>query len=475
MDDLSRSTDHRHAAPTRPTRPADQHSGLADLLRRWVPQQRWYPAKGTAHEPRHLRAVDLPHPAVTVQVHLLGLPSGGVLQVPVVVRPDTGDGRPPGTIGHLGDGGERVVVVDGCHDPSFVDAWLRTATRDEGVDLGGSLDGMRVVAGEQSNTSVLLPGLEPPAILKVFRGVSTGQNPDVEVPLALTRAGWDGVPRPLAWWLAELPAPSGTREPGGPRTGHLGVLSELVVGAEDGFEMACRWAADGRDLGGPARALGATTAQMHAALRRALPLPEDSEPDESHETHERAERAQQVVRVLRARARAAVDAAPGLAERADRVDEVLAAVGEVPVPALQRVHGDYHLGQVLHSPRGWSVLDFEGEPQASEAERTRPDVALRDLAGMLRSLDYAAAVGGATDPAWLPSARAALVAGYREATADTSEAGAERSGAADDVLLRALELDKALYEVVYETRNRPTWVPIPLAAVDRLLASATTA
>jgi maltokinase len=110
------------------------------------------------------------------------------------------------------------------------------------------------------------------------------------------------------------------------------------------------------------------------------------------------------------------------------------------------------------------VLDFEGEPSASEAERQRPDLALRDLAGMLRSIDYAAAVGGATDPGWADEARARLVAGYtggdRGATAP----------AATPVLLRALELDKALYEVVYESRNRPTWVGIPLAAVDRLLA-----
>jgi predicted trehalose synthase len=141
-------------------------------------------------------------------------------------------------------------------------------------------------------------------------------------------------------------------------------------------------------------------------------------------------------------------------------------------PDLQQVHGDYHLGQVLHSgSRGWILLDFEGEPLRPLSERTAPDLALRDVAGMLRSFDYAArhsTVG--LDPedrrsvaakAWAAACREAFLDGYA-------------GGGADDprdhgVLLRALELDKALYEVVYETRNRPTWLGIPLGAVRRLL------
>ena len=229
--------------------------------------------------------------------------------------------------------------------------------------------------------------------------------------------------------------------------------------------MACRWAREGRDLSGPAHALGRTTAQMHDALRRALPVRDDATP---------AERAERVLATLRERAAAAVAAAPVLAERAERVDAVLAAVAASgDLPPLQRVHGDYHLGQVLHSDeRGWVVLDFEGEPQASAAERTRPDLALRDLAGMLRSFDYAAAVGGA-GPDWTAAAREALVAGYLAEAADGAAApGTGSAGGAP--LLRALELDKALYEVVYETRNRPTWVQIPLDGVDRLLTASAT-
>lgn len=133
------------------------------------------------------------------------------------------------------------------------------------------------------------------------------------------------------------------------------------------------------------------------------------------------------------------------------------------LPPVQRVHGDYHLGQVLRGPDAWAVLDFEGEPSASAQERSRPDLPLRDLAGMLRSIDYAAAVGGATDPSWAAGARAALVAGY------VAEAGGDAASPGAATVLRALELDKAVYEVVYEVRNRPDWVPIPLAGVDRLI------
>jgi len=156
---------------------------------------------------------------------------------------------------------------------------------------------------------------------------------------------------------------------------------------------------------------------------------------------------------------------PELAERADAIARAFDPLERLArVPPLQRVHGDFHLGQVLRSGDGrWYVLDFEGEPQASAAEKTRPDLALRDLAGMLRSLDYAAAVGRAGDPGWLAEARARLIAGYQAGNEHTDD------DVNLDVLLPALELDKALYEVVYESGNRPDWVHIPLGGVDRLL------
>jgi predicted trehalose synthase len=135
---------------------------------------------------------------------------------------------------------------------------------------------------------------------------------------------------------------------------------------------------------------------------------------------------------------------------------------------MQRIHGDFHLGQVLDVPgRGWVLLDFEGEPLRPLAERTQPDLALRDVAGMLRSFDYAAGSWEQTHPgrsaaSWADRARAAFLEGYAQ------ESG--RDPREDEVLLKALELDKALYEVVYEARNRPTWLTIPTTAIARLFA-----
>jgi maltokinase len=132
------------------------------------------------------------------------------------------------------------------------------------------------------------------------------------------------------------------------------------------------------------------------------------------------------------------------------------------------VHGDLHLGQVLRSGDRWYVTDFEGEPLAPLADRTRPDFAVRDVAGLVRSFDYAAAVGGlrgSSATAWSSTARRAALHAYDEAAGTTLADGTGPAGC----LLRALELDKALYEAVYERRNRPDWLPIPLAGLDRLL------
>lgn len=432
-------------------RPAPDDAVL-DLLRAWVPAQRWFPAKGEHTALERVAVAELPDPLAeaTVQVHLLALPSGALLQVPTVLR----DGAHPasGVIGVLG-GDVPQTLVDGPGDPAFIRAWLAAATRD--AVLVDDVRDMRALGGEQSNTSVILPAGRPPAILKVFRGVTVGPNPDVAVPIALSHAGWSGVPRPLAWLTGTWPGPEEARV-----TGHLGVLTELVTGAQDGFVLACDLARAGTDFGPLAEDLGRTTAQMHRALRLALPVRESL----PRSPVGRAAEVRQVAATLRDRADAAADRVPAVAER---LHDVVAAYARIDaldaVPPLQRVHGDYHLGQVLRSADGrWYVLDFEGEPQASAAEKMRPDLALRDVAGMLRSLDYAESVGAAGQD-WLATARSRLVAGYH------AESGSNPADPLTAVLLRALELDKAIYEVVYESFNRPEWVRIPLAGVDRLL------
>ncbi|MFB9954432.1 maltokinase N-terminal cap-like domain-containing protein [Cellulomonas denverensis] len=520
---------------------------LAALLGPWLPHRRWFPAKGTSARVSAVGGTTLvdPHGEAEVRVLLLRVESGSgesVLQVPLTLRPGavpgavpdvappggtdpdpgvagsaSGTGAPasstgapasappdsPAPRGSLADPAALVgtlpdgtLVRDGAGDPAFLRAWLACAEVDPGSpvrpeDLGDP----RVISGEQSNTSVILPGAGPDgrtAMLKVFRGLSAGENPDVDVPRALARVGWEHVPRPLAWMSARWPDGQGVVH------GHLEVLSAFVPGAQDGFELACAMACRGESFDELARELGEVIAQMHAALAEALPVTDEDIADGPGPDGGRAggpapagseaagaevagsegaepqgagtDAAEQagcpaahaLADALIARFAWASGIVPELRDHHGRVHALAERVRLLTgLPARQRVHGDLHLGQVLRGDGTWYVLDFEGEPLRPVAERTRPDQPLRDAAGMLRSFDYAAAVGKAPD-AWTRVARDAFWSGY------TAAAPALDPGLAS-VLLRTLELDKALYEAVYEARNRPDWLVIPLHGVERLL------
>ena len=493
---------------------------LTALLDAWLPARRWYPVKGVTvrHVPWLSFALDVPgaagsgspggaHAGVRVELHLLRLVGDDVdlvVQVPLVLEPadpapvdatapagpgaapEVGSpGRTPEPIGVLEPGdGTRWVVHDGAAHPACWAALLGAAEwEDRSAAPGGGLadgpglpdlaDG-RALSVEQSNSSVLLPRVAGGSMLKVLRAIAIGPNPDLTIPRALAAQGWTGVPAPLAWlevrWDAAddpttgdlaLPGTGPGAGPDAPRSAHLAILSEFVEGARDGFDLACAYAGQNASFADLAADLGRVLADLHAALRRAFDVGSPVD-------------ARWLVSDLRRRADEAVASSRALARRADeiaafwdRTEARLAGVTRVPdaLPRLQTVHGDLHLGQVLHARRfGWKVLDFEGEPLRPVAERTRPDLALRDVAGIVRSFDYAAAVGRAPDASWAVQARSAFLDAY--ARADT--AGVDRT--TSEALVRALTLDKALYEVVYESRNRPDWEPIPLTAVDRLLA-----
>ncbi|CCH75779.1 Maltokinase (fragment) [Nostocoides australiense Ben110] len=201
---------------------------------------------------------------------------------------------------------------------------------------------------------------------------------------------------------------------------------------------------------------------MHAILRDTLPAEAAEAADEG--------RIAETIEEMRTRFRSALAEVPDLQAHAVGIDGLYAAAAAASWPDFQRIHGDYHLGQVLDVPeRGWVLLDFEGEPLRPLAERNRTDQPLRDIAGMLRSFDYA---GGSVEQQnrgesardWVTATQEAFLAGYTEESGhDPRDAGP---------LLSAYIVDKALYEVVYEARNRPDWLTIPLAAIDRLLPTA---
>ncbi len=456
---------------------------LPDLLHRWLPHQRWYPSKGRGVSLRAAGSFTLHDPSgqAHVEVQLVALDSGDqvdVVQIPLTYRAQADPGLEHallGTVEHSTLG--RRWVYDGPHDPAFVAAWLRLmADRAEaGTTTGHLADGAsvdpsvpgRVLRGEQSNTSIVV---EPESaaealIVKVFRVLGDGPNPDVEVTAALAAAGVRSVPR-VAGWVEGSWTP-----PGAPAaSGHLAVATEFLAGSQDAWREALEAAAAGQSFNEQAQALGRATAHVHLALREAFgTTPMDAQV--------RAD----LVAALRARVGWAVRSSDALkplhaelAGHSERLEQLLTT----DLPGLQRVHGDLHLGQVLHAPgRGWVLLDFEGEPLRPLAERTRPDAPLRDVVGMLRSFDYAAghvalatsrpdtSEQGSDVHAWSQQAQRAFLDGYSAATGEDL--------APQQLLMDALWVDKALYEVVYETRNRPAWIDIPLAAVRQVVRTGT--
>lgn len=454
-----------------------------DLLQGWITDQRWYAGKGGTPALRKLTSWRLDDPGGEVGVETLILaddsgPAPVVYQVPLTYRAAPLPGGEQALIGTMEHSvlGTRYVY-DGPHDPVYA-AQLFALTRGEVTPAHGSvshtptddvaghgsdaeplrLNSSRVLTGEQSNTSIIAlavdgAGSERPVITKVFRALAHGENPDVILQGALAAAGCTRVPASLGYVEGSWPAPDG-----GHAHGHLAFSQEFLPGAQDAWRGALVAAGTGTDFIDGARALGAATAEVHGILADHLP----TEPATR-------ERVTATVAGMRERFRAALAEVPALAVHAPSIEAILATAADAAWPDFQRIHGDYHLGQVLDVPgRGWVLLDFEGEPLRPLAERVQPDQPLRDVAGMLRSFDYAGGsveqqTRGVSARAWVAAAQGAFLDGY------ASVGGADPRGSGP--LLTAYLIDKALYEVVYEVRNRPAWTTIPLAAIERQLPS----
>jgi maltokinase len=451
----------------------------AEALRSWLPGQRWFADKGRPLESVRVMAAE-PFTGSAEE------PAGAL----AVVRADFADGRGPadyqvplGARAAVPVGLRAAAVVqvagsvfyDALADHELVRALvrriaggarhggLRFETEPPGFQPPG--DGtFRQLAVEQSNSSVVL---DETYLLKVFRRLHAGTNPDVELQRMLRAAGSQQVPRLAGSVTGRL----------GRRTATFAVLQEFIPDAAPGWPEALESARSFSDGAVPedhfaaeAARIGESVARVHADLARV-----------GGSTLVGREGLRALVAEMTARLDDAVRLAPGqIGARRGRIAEVFEAVsGLAPdaVGPVQRVHGDLHLGQVLRAGARdaaagrWLLIDFEGEPATALERRRAAHPPVRDVAGMLRSFDYAAHHGlGSADPGrraaagrWAARSQDAFCSGYgRIAGRDPRESGA---------LLAAYQLDKAVYEVCYEIRNRPDWAWIPLGAVDRLLGN----
>ncbi|MEV8560659.1 maltokinase [Streptomyces sp. NPDC051917] len=442
-------------------------ASLDPLLREWLPRQRWFAGKGrpvTGFTPVAVTELLPPDGRVglyhlLLRVHqpsTLGAEThpGDCYQLLIGVREALPPRLAPALIGHVEDGPlAGRTVYEALYDPRPAEVLLealRTRARIGGLRFERDprqeiREGLvaRLMTAEQSNSSVVYGDT---FILKLLRRVVPGVNPDLEIPLALAREGCPRVPAPTAWLHAELDEDSYV----------LAVLQPFVSGASDGWELALRELAKGEDFAAEARGLGRATAEVHTALARALPTVTLGHVQ-----------LQSLADGMTERLAAAVQAVPSLRPYEGGLRSAYAALASLATEGrtwtAQRIHGDLHLGQCLRSPSGeWSLIDFEGEPARPAAERRMPQPPVRDIAGMLRSFDYAAHSVTPPAPDWARVCRAAYCSGYAEV--------AGRDPRTDPVLLRAYETDKAVYEIVYEARHRPDWLPVPLSAIRRLAA-----
>jgi maltokinase len=441
---------------------------LAPLLGAFLPRQRWFAGD---------------EPPTSVAVTTLDLREGDPVLAWLLVEATHADGgqatyqvvlggRPAPCDLEFLQGKERVTVgeVDGwvyydaLVDPQLALVVLAKVAPDESAEVA------RPLVVEQSNTSVVY---DERLILKMFRRVHPEPNPDVEITETLGERGFPHVVPQLAEMRYE--------------GADLAVVRQYMLGSTDAWQLAHTSLRDllgtrmppeeaGGDFGPEAFTLGEVTGRLHLAMAEAFGTG-DADPGSWLEGF-RA----QLARVPQGEIEVGGETVK-MSELIDvaAVDTVLAELVDVadPGPAF-RIHGDLHLGQFLLADAGWFVLDFEGEPVRPVAERLVASSPLRDVAGMVRSFHYAARTGLAErgrdvdaelvdlSAAWEARAVEAYLAGYSHV-----EGVDELLPAVDgdrDKVLRAFELDKAVYEVIYELAHRPDWVDIPASAVRRTLS-----
>lgn len=437
-------------------------TALAPRLAEYLPRQRWFGAKDRSIELVRVAESEVLRegwPAlvrVEAEVSLdEEAPDGGArYQLFLGLRPmgqpcEFLTGHEQAVLGEFETAQGQALAYDGLLDSELALALLGVVAPDQPAER------VRPVGAEQSNTSLVF---DDGIIMKVFRRLAEGPNPEVEVTQALAGVGFTHVAEPLASWS------KGGRD--------LAFAQRFLAGGTEGWAMALTSLRDlyadltdpaeaGGDFGAETERLGEVTADLHLAFASAF----GRSPGLSHDWADLMEA--QVKRVL----------------TGDQAEAALRVVGRLrevqdPGPAI-RVHGDYHLGQVLRTDTGWYVLDFEGEPARPLEERRHPSSPLKDVAGMLQSFHYAPAVAMATQEddmtslarAWEARNRECFLSGYLRRAGEAREGGLSivpADAASRSAVLAAFELDKAVYEVAYEQAHRPDWVAIPTEAVRRL-------
>lgn len=468
---------------------------LPGVLPRWLAPRRWFADKGraiTRVEIADIRAFPVAARWVVLAIADVHFGDGGVARYVLPLAEGAGEAQPIVRIEH---GGRSVDVVDATEGPVF-GAWLLAQFSGEhpssagrwgftadptAADLVARARGLpaEAMGAEQSNTSLRFGDA---LIAKLIRRLQPGLNPDEEMLRALSAAGFPHVPRYAggAFWRDG----DGTAYP-------VMLVQAFVANEGDGWSWMLRrlegiasgtadWHADDMAV---ERLLGTRTAEMHVALSGVT----DAEfaPVKPDATTIAAD----VERVRGAAARARALLAEHEGDLPDavraRLPEIGRALRDVTEEASGfgaeadtrriRVHGDYHLGQTLRTPEGdWTIVDFEGEPARPVAERREKLSALKDVAGMLRSFGYARGVAeratrspqaGERLRRWEAAAREAFVDGYRDAIGESSVPLVPEDEADFRCALAVWEVDKALYEIAYEARNRPGWIALPLRAL----------
>ena len=448
-----------------------------DVLCRWLIEQRWFASK--SREVGALRILEATEvgedlePQLALALVEVRFQAGTheLYQLPLGMR-HRDEGWSEGVIDQAGD----RTIYDAMADPECVFRLaraLRQGTRLEreagtwefhavnGLPPDDRLRRVRPIGVEQSNSSVVFAD---ELILKAYRRIEPGPNPELEMLRFLTLHGFESIARLAGWYEHRGRLVDAT----------LGLLQEYLPGGKDGWERVLdAFEADGGEgfLSSLAE-LGGVTARMHTTLGSDPGDPTFAPEEPSGEALSLLlatidEEIEAIFRDL-----PELDAVAPITGRGQEVREQLRGLAHAGAGGrVIRCHGDYHLGQTILTQRGWVILDFEGEPARTLPERRQKRSPLRDVAGMLRSFAYAASAaeiqrGSPAPDDWEERARAAFLGSYL----DTVDSRLLPHGRANtERMLQIFELEKAVYELRYELNNRPDWVGIPVAGIARML------